>query len=1075
MPRVSPWKPEGLPRPQSRLGYYPRPNRTAPAIFPAQTRIPRSTLSMGEPEEVVPDSGAVFTFGKTKFAENTPSKFWFKNDIPTYLACGDEHTAVITGNKKLYMFGSNNWGQLGLGSKSTVCKPTCVKALKPEKVKHVACGRNHTLVSTEGGKVYAVGGNNEGQLGLGDTEDRNTFHLIEFFTSQHHFKQLSAGSNTSAALTEDGKLFMWGENSEGQIGLNNICNVYFPHEVTVGKPIAWISCGYYHSAFVTMEGELYTFGEPEYGKLGLPKQLLMNHKVPQLVPGIPEKVIQVACGGGHTVVLTEKAVYTFGLGQFGQLGLGTFVFETMEPKIIKSVKDHKITSIACGENHTALITDIGRMYTFGDGRYGKLGLGMENFTNQFVPNLCPNFLRFKVYLVACGGCHMVVFATPRPVIEKIALREICDSRRPAAASRSISDLTSGNILHRSLSARVRRRERAKSPDSLQMTQILPPIKGTLGSPVCFSPSLVPFCIFTNNLSGKMTEKEDSMKPMEPDYFQDKMTKVKDIDSSSVDSKSLGETTDVLNMTHMMSLNSNEKSLKLSPIQKQKKQESIEKLKQQTAHTENDDSNEYESEEMSQKMKEGKAYKQILAKGTFMVPTTEKLEACSDEDVGHDSGQPGPQADTNEKGLQKKTFRFKNKHSIYPLDDKEIENKSDGEGSQKDSEEGEMVSLKETKLAEMAGLKDIRKSEENIKDINRFFDELPNKVVNIDEDIEENYIVKERKRNKQDAIFDNERESIEEPYSYLEGECESQHSTTDDFELPESVECSSGEKDDDEMETDQNLWYSRKCIEQEEDTELKISEFMAKYDFKSDHLPEIPEEEEGAEDLEGSGIEEQEVEENVEIPGGKEEEEAEILSDDLTDRAENRTLPEDKAEEINKHLEDKKKAVGDNKNVLVDDLSEISDNSNVPADDLSDTSDNSNVPTGYPSETSDNSIEKDKKNNQEEPAISEYNENPKGNICELTKSSSSEILEDSKSTPGKDRKVSKKTYLFKRLSLMSMKSMPNNNEPLPEIKSLGDQIAFKSNKKDFKQNHIGQNNQDTSPTNTEKTSKSCVIL
>lgn len=49
-------------------------------------------------------------------------------------------------------------------------------------------------------------------------------------------------------------------------------------------------------------------------------------------------------------------MYTFGLGQFGQLGLGTFVFETAEPKIIKAVKDHKITYIACGENHTALIT-----------------------------------------------------------------------------------------------------------------------------------------------------------------------------------------------------------------------------------------------------------------------------------------------------------------------------------------------------------------------------------------------------------------------------------------------------------------------------------------------------------------------------------------------------------------------------------------------------------------------------------------------------------------------------------------------------------------------------------------------
>nr|XP_045255762.1 X-linked retinitis pigmentosa GTPase regulator isoform X5 [Macaca fascicularis] len=250
------------------------------------------------------DSGAVFTFGKSKFAENNPSKFWFKNDVPVHLSCGDEHTAVVTGNNKLYVFGSNNWGQLGLGSKSTISKPTCVKALKPEKVKLAACGRNHTLVSTEGGNVYATGGNDEGQLGLGDTEERNTFHVISFFTSEHKIKQLSAGSNTSAALTEDGRLFMWGDNSEGQIGLKNVTNVCVPHQVTIGKPVSWISCGYYHSAFVTTDGELYMFGEPENGKLGLPNQLLSNHRTPQLVSEIPEKVIQVACGGEHTVVLT---------------------------------------------------------------------------------------------------------------------------------------------------------------------------------------------------------------------------------------------------------------------------------------------------------------------------------------------------------------------------------------------------------------------------------------------------------------------------------------------------------------------------------------------------------------------------------------------------------------------------------------------------------------------------------------------------------------------------------------------------------------------------------------------------
>ncbi|XP_033705670.1 X-linked retinitis pigmentosa GTPase regulator isoform X20 [Tursiops truncatus] len=505
---------------------------------------------MREPEEVVPDSGAVFTFGKTKFAENNPSKFWFKNDIPIYLSCGDEHTAIITGNNKLFMFGSNNWGQLGLGSKSTVNKPTCVKALKLEKMKFAACGRNHTLVSTEGGKVYAAGGNTEGQLGLGDTEERNTFHLISFFTSQHKIKQLSAGSNTSAALTEDGELFMWGDNSEGQIGLQNITSICVPHQVTIGKPISWISCGYYHSAFVTTEGELYTFGEPEYGKLGLPEKLLINHKVPQLVPGIPQKVIQVACGGGHTVALTEKAVYTFGLGQFGQLGLGTFIFETSEPKAVENIKDQKISYVCCGENHTALITDLGLMYTFGDSRHGKLGLGLESFANQFVPTLCSNFLKFIVQLVACGGCHMLVFATPRlDGAEDVELDEIDDCCLPSATSLPISDLTSGNVLQRSLSARVRRREREKSPDCIQTTGTLPPIAGSLIPPVCFPPRSVPFCMSTTNLLEKrMPDKEGPMLPMEPDYFQRKITKGKETDNfSAEDSESLGETTDVLNM------------------------------------------------------------------------------------------------------------------------------------------------------------------------------------------------------------------------------------------------------------------------------------------------------------------------------------------------------------------------------------------------------------------------------------------------------------------------------------------------------------------------------------------------
>ncbi|XP_032612617.1 X-linked retinitis pigmentosa GTPase regulator isoform X2 [Hylobates moloch] len=860
MPGVSPCGTGGLSRPASVRSSCLSPDQTVLYNLLAQAQAARTACGMREPEELMPDSGAVFTFGKSKFAENNPGKFWFKNDVPVHLSCGDEHSAVVTGNNKLYMFGSNNWGQLGLGSKSAVSKPTCVKALKPEKVKLAACGRNHTLVSTEGGNVYATGGNNEGQLGLGDTEERNTFHVISFFTSEHKIKQLSAGSNTSAALTEDGRLFMWGDNSEGQIGLKNVTNVCVPQQVTIGKPVSWISCGYYHSAFVTTDGELYVFGEPENGKLGLPNQLLGNHRTPQLVSEIPEKVIQVACGGEHTVVLTENAVYTFGLGQFGQLGLGTFLFETSEPKVIENIRDQTISYISCGENHTALITDIGLMYTFGDGRHGKLGLGLENFTNHFIPTLCSNFSRFIVKLVACGGCHMVVFAAPRRgVAKEIEFDEINDTCLSVATFLPYSSLTSGNVLQRTLSARMRRRERESSPDCFSMKRTLPLIEGTLGLSACFPPnSVFPRCS-ESNLQESVLSEQDLMQPEEPDYLLDEMTKEAEIDNSST-VESLGETTDILNMTHIMSLNSNEKSLKLSPVQKQKKQQTIGELTQDTALTENDDSDEYE--EMSE-MKEGKACKQHVSQGIFMTQPATTMEAFSDEEV------------------------------------------------------------------------------------------------------------------------------------------------------------------------------------------------------------EIPQEKEGAEDSEGNGIEEQEVEaneENVKVHGGRKEE-TEILSDDLTDKAEDHEFSkteelklEDVDEEINaENLESKKKTVGDDES----------------------------VPTGYHSKTegaertnddsSAETIEKKEKANLEERAICEYNENPKGYMLDDADSNSLEILENSETTPSKDMKKTKKIFLFKRVPSVNQKIVKNNNEPLPETKSIGEQIILKSDNKDADQNHVSQNHQNIPPANTERRSKSCIIL
>ncbi|NWY96474.1 RPGR regulator, partial [Loxia curvirostra] len=521
----------------------------------------------------VSESGAVFTFGKSKFAEDIPSKFWFKNDKPVLISCGDEHTAVITGKGKLYMFGSNDWGQLGLGSKNTVSKPTCVKALKPEKPKLAVCGRNHTLVYTEKGNVYAAGGNSEGQLGLGDTEERTTFHLIRFFTNQHKIKQLSAGSYTSAAVTEDGQLFVWGDNSEGQIGLASEASVSVPCKVDIGKPVSFVSCGYYHSALITGDGELYTFGEAVNGKLGLFPEQLKNNRVPQPVLGIMEKVNKVACGGEHTVVMTETDVYTFGLGQYGQLGHGTFVFESSVPKPVKRLKRHKVCNIACGENHTAVIAENGLMFTFGDGRHGKLGFGEESFTNLFDPTLCYNFLKFTVLLVACGGCHMLVFAAPRPKGSEIPLEDLYEPRLAAATSQSRGDFVLANTLQIS-AARMRRRERERSPEQFaRMAQTLPAIgEGFLKSSLPMASNTSPFW-FSARSHPKAESGRDGDHEKENNHQKDKPSEVsseQDSDNENID-RNLGDTTDILNMTHAMKLNPGDWSLKLSPLQKQKEQ------------------------------------------------------------------------------------------------------------------------------------------------------------------------------------------------------------------------------------------------------------------------------------------------------------------------------------------------------------------------------------------------------------------------------------------------------------------------------------------------------------------------
>ncbi|XP_069684156.1 X-linked retinitis pigmentosa GTPase regulator-like [Periplaneta americana] len=373
----------------------------------------------------IPESGAVFTFGRSRFADNVPSHFYIRNDPVVEITCGDEHTAVICQKGRVFVFGNNDFGQLGLGHKNVTVKPSCVKSLKPEKAVHIACGRAHTLVSTESGKLFAWGNNSDGQLGVGDIADRAAPTRVVGIHSD--IAQLSAGCLSSAALTVNGQVYVWGSNSDGQLGLPETSECLSPVLLPFDQRIVHISCGYYHTAFVTESGALYTCGESESGKLGLPDSLT-NITTPQKVTlAVPVK--SVYCGGNHTIALTvDGEVYAFGNNFNGQLGLGAEVTQFILPTKVISLEDLMVTTVSCGESHTAFVTDRGGLYTCGESRHGKLCNEQDN-NNQSVPvpMKASKFKGYMVAKVACGGCHTMVLACERKDFEEDELDAISQS------------------------------------------------------------------------------------------------------------------------------------------------------------------------------------------------------------------------------------------------------------------------------------------------------------------------------------------------------------------------------------------------------------------------------------------------------------------------------------------------------------------------------------------------------------------------------------------------------------------------------------------------------------------------
>ncbi|KAL5669633.1 hypothetical protein ACJX0J_021854, partial [Zea mays] len=264
------------------------------------------------------------------------------------------------------------------------------------------------------GRVFATGLNDFGQLGIG-TSVTHMLEPVEISGFHERVVEVSAGNHHSCAVTADGKLFVWGRNSGGQLGLGKGAGkvVSTPTKVDclTDLRVKTVALGSEHSIAVTEEGEVLSWGAAGSGRLGHGRQssilgfsLTSTEYTPRLIKNFDGiKIKKIAAGMLHSACIDEKGTL-FIFGQKTEKGFGR-PNEEFRPNIVEEIPFSE--EVACGGYHTCVVTDSGDLYSWGSNENGCLGLGGTDMVRS--PEILKSSLfKLPVSKVSCGWKHTAV-------------------------------------------------------------------------------------------------------------------------------------------------------------------------------------------------------------------------------------------------------------------------------------------------------------------------------------------------------------------------------------------------------------------------------------------------------------------------------------------------------------------------------------------------------------------------------------------------------------------------------------------------------------------------------------------
>jgi alpha-tubulin suppressor-like RCC1 family protein len=256
---------------------------------------------------------------------DTPTPVGTSSDW-SVIKTGCLHTTALKMNGNLRAWGQNDSGQLGLGDNEYRTTPSRVGTQSDWSA--IAAGGYHTIARKTNNTIWVWGQNTYGQLGLGDSDtgtDRNTPAQLGsnsdwLAVSGANLSTIAAGANHTLAIKTNATLWAWGCNNYGQLGLGDTMDRNTPTQIGLDSDWYIILTGNIHTLARKTNGTLWAWGYNGSGQLG--DGTLVDKTTPCQI-GSASDWLAIAGGDSHTIARkTNGTIWVWGFNGSGQLGLG---------------------------------------------------------------------------------------------------------------------------------------------------------------------------------------------------------------------------------------------------------------------------------------------------------------------------------------------------------------------------------------------------------------------------------------------------------------------------------------------------------------------------------------------------------------------------------------------------------------------------------------------------------------------------------------------------------------------------------------------------------------------------------